>query len=75
MHPLPPPRPPPPPPPNASACTRSQVFAEFAGRKPAGAGIEGDTFTGTGDVKYHLGTSFDRPTASGAACKSADSHG
>lgn len=24
-----------------------------------------DTYTGSGDVKYHLGTSYDRPTLSG----------
>lgn len=39
-----------------------QVFAEFAGRKPT---VDGDTYTGSGDVKYHLGTSYDRPTLSG----------
>jgi len=39
-----------------------QIFSEFAG-----AGPEQDTkeYFGTGDVKYHLGTSYDRPTASG----------
>ena len=26
---------------------------------------EGDTYMGSGDVKYHLGTSYDRPTISG----------
>lgn len=41
-----------------------QVFSEFAGRKPH-KGVEGDTYTGSGDVKYHLGTSYDRPTLSG----------
>ena len=47
-----------------------QVFSEFAGRKPVqgqqGAGQGGDTYMGSGDVKYHLGTSYDRPTISGA---------
>lgn len=39
------------------------IFSEFsAGIKPVG---EAGTYTGTGDVKYHLGTSFDRPTRSG----------
>lgn len=41
-----------------------QVFAEFAGRTP-GRDDRGDTYTGSGDVKYHLGTSYDRPTLSG----------
>ncbi|KAI3434698.1 hypothetical protein D9Q98_002760 [Chlorella vulgaris] len=43
------------------------VFSEFAGRKPAkgGEGDTGDTYMGSGDVKYHLGTSYDRPTISG----------
>lgn len=41
-----------------------QVFAEFAGRKPS-SDPNSDTFTGSGDVKYHLGTSYDRPTLSG----------
>lgn len=41
-----------------------QVFSEFAGRKPV-KGVEGDTYMGSGDVKYHLGTSYDRPTISG----------
>ncbi|KDD76103.1 transketolase [Helicosporidium sp. ATCC 50920] len=40
-----------------------QVFSEFAGRRPAGASA--DDYTGSGDVKYHLGTSYDRPTLSG----------
>ena len=43
-----------------------QVFAEFAGRKPS---VDGDTYTGSGDVKYHLGTSYDRPTLSGGYCR------
>ena len=38
----------------------AQIFHEFGG-KPIG---EDDGFT-TGDVKYHLGTSFNRPTSSG----------
>lgn len=37
-----------------------QIFAEFGGMKP-----QGDSYFGTGDVKYHLGTSYDRPTVSG----------
>ena len=42
------------------------VFSEFAGRKPVkGGGEGGDTYMGSGDVKYHLGTSYDRPTISG----------
>ena len=41
-----------------------QVFSEFAGKSPtASDGTE--TYMGSGDVKYHLGTSFDRPTLSG----------
>ena len=44
-----------------------QVFAEFAGRKPRRdvGESDSDTYTGSGDVKYHLGTSYDRPTLSG----------
>ncbi|XP_068637184.1 uncharacterized protein [Aristolochia californica] len=39
-----------------------QIFSEFSGgTKPA----EGELYTGTGDVKYHLGTSYDRPTRGG----------
>jgi len=34
-----------------------QIFSEFGGVMPAGEG--------TGDVKYHLGTSYDRPTITG----------
>jgi 2-oxoglutarate dehydrogenase E1 component len=34
-----------------------QIFSEFGGIMPSGEG--------TGDVKYHLGTSYDRPTISG----------
>ena len=39
-----------------------QIFSEFSG-KPAEAGA--DEYTGSGDVKYHLGTSYNRPTSSG----------
>ncbi|XP_021771281.1 2-oxoglutarate dehydrogenase, mitochondrial-like [Chenopodium quinoa] len=40
-----------------------QIFSEFSiGRKPI---PEDALYVGTGDVKYHLGTSFDRPTLSG----------
>lgn len=39
-----------------------QIFSEFAGVGPDG---ESKEYFGTGDVKYHLGTSYDRPTASG----------
>jgi 2-oxoglutarate dehydrogenase complex dehydrogenase (E1) component-like enzyme len=39
------------------------ILSEFgAGIKPVG---EAGTYTGSGDVKYHLGTSFDRSTRSG----------
>ncbi|XP_002978362.2 2-oxoglutarate dehydrogenase, mitochondrial [Selaginella moellendorffii] len=38
-----------------------QIFSEFAGgTKPAESG-----YSGSGDVKYHLGTSYDRPTRTG----------
>ena len=37
-----------------------QIFSEFAGTTPSG-----EEYLGTGDVKYHLGTSYDRPTATG----------
>lgn len=41
-----------------------QIFSEFgAGIKPAE--LEAGGYTGSGDVKYHLGTSYDRPTRSG----------
>ncbi|KQJ82296.2 hypothetical protein BRADI_5g08235v3 [Brachypodium distachyon] len=41
-----------------------QIFSEFSGgTKPVNEG-EG-LYTGTGDVKYHLGTSYDRPTRGG----------
>ena len=39
-----------------------QIFSEFSG-KPAKAGE--DEYTGSGDVKYHLGTSYNRPTTNG----------
>lgn len=39
-----------------------QIFSEFAGVTPES---EGGEWSGTGDVKYHLGTSYDRPTTSG----------
>ncbi|KAE8676346.1 hypothetical protein F3Y22_tig00111618pilonHSYRG00007 [Hibiscus syriacus] len=41
----------------------SQIFSEFSGGiKPVD---EVGLYTGTGDVKYHLGTSYDRPTRGG----------
>lgn len=41
-----------------------QIFSEFSGGiKPASG--EFGSYTGTGDVKYHLGTSYDRPTRGG----------
>eukprot|EP00892_Ulva_mutabilis_P000834 jgi/Ulvmu1/10751/UM068_0041.1 len=39
-----------------------QIFTEFAGKAPKKGE---DQYLGSGDVKYHLGTSFDRPTSSG----------
>jgi 2-oxoglutarate dehydrogenase E1 component len=39
----------------------AQIFSEFTGVRPG----EGDGYSGTGDVKYHLGTSYDRPTVCG----------
>ncbi|KAL0540983.1 hypothetical protein IC582_021010 [Cucumis melo] len=40
-----------------------QIFSEFSGgTKPVN---EVGLYTGTGDVKYHLGTSYDRPTRGG----------
>nr|POF27214.1 2-oxoglutarate dehydrogenase, mitochondrial [Quercus suber] len=40
-----------------------QIFSEFSGgTKPVD---EIGLYTGTGDVKYHLGTSYDRPTRGG----------
>lgn len=38
-----------------------QIFSEFTGIKSG----DQDSFTGSGDVKYHLGTSYDRPTITG----------
>jgi len=44
----------------------SQIFSEFAGGvRPSGEGP--GVYTGSGDVKYHLGTSYDRPTLRGNA--------
>lgn len=40
------------------------IFNEFAGQGPADLD-EPSVFLGSGDVKYHLGTSYDRPTAYG----------
>ncbi|GAA0152658.1 dehydrogenase [Lithospermum erythrorhizon] len=40
-----------------------QIFSEFSGGIKPGGGD--DLYTGTGDVKYHLGTSYDRPTRGG----------
>ena len=40
-----------------------QVFSEFAGKSPISSSSE--AYMGSGDVKYPLGTSFDRPTTSG----------
>ncbi|KAK1282777.1 hypothetical protein QJS10_CPB22g00649 [Acorus calamus] len=44
-----------------------QIFSEFSGgtKPPVGADGEVGLYTGTGDVKYHLGTSYDRPTRGG----------
>ena len=51
-----------------------QIFSEFAGNptersdvaaSATGRGTGGELFEGTGDVKYHLGTSYDRPTTHG----------
>ncbi|KAI9128126.1 hypothetical protein K1719_001119 [Acacia pycnantha] len=39
-----------------------QIFSEFSGGQPED---EVECYTGTGDVKYHLGTSYDRPTRGG----------
>ena len=39
-----------------------QIFCEFSGGQPED---EVGLYTGTGDVKYHLGTSYDRPTRGG----------
>ena len=35
----------------------AQIFSEFSGKKMASG--EGE-YTGSGDVKYHLGTSYNR---------------
>jgi hypothetical protein len=52
----------------------SQIFTEFTGVKPKYA--QDDAYYGTGDVKYHLGTSYDRPTAiPGQFSKQSDLHG
>lgn len=41
-----------------------QIFSEFSGgTKPASDEL--GSYTGSGDVKYHLGTSYDRPTRGG----------
>jgi 2-oxoglutarate dehydrogenase E1 component len=42
----------------------SQIFSEFAGGTRPVEG-EDELYTGTGDAKYHLGTSYDRPTRRG----------
>ena len=42
----------------------SQIFSEFTGGTRPVKGEDG-LYTGTGDVKYHLGTSYDRPTRGG----------
>lgn len=39
-----------------------QIFSEFSGKKPKHSD---DEYYGSGDVKYHLGTSYNRPTATG----------
>jgi len=41
-----------------------QIFSEFTGGTRPVEGEDG-LYTGTGDVKYHLGTSYDRPTRGG----------
>ena len=45
----------------------AQIFSEFSGGlKPiTEEGDKTDLYSGSGDVKYHLGTSYDRPTLSG----------
>jgi 2-oxoglutarate dehydrogenase E1 component len=40
----------------------AQIFHEFGGMKPAE-----DDYSGSGDVKYHLGTSYRRPTVHGGS--------
>eukprot|EP00197_Chlamydomonas_leiostraca_P002032 CAMPEP_0202857420 /NCGR_PEP_ID=MMETSP1391-20130828/366_1 /ASSEMBLY_ACC=CAM_ASM_000867 /TAXON_ID=1034604 /ORGANISM="Chlamydomonas leiostraca, Strain SAG 11-49" /LENGTH=1038 /DNA_ID=CAMNT_0049536215 /DNA_START=20 /DNA_END=3136 /DNA_ORIENTATION=- len=41
----------------------SQIFVEFSGTPKDGS--DPSDYTGSGDVKYHLGTSFARPTING----------
>uniref|UniRef100_A0A1D1YN04 2-oxoglutarate dehydrogenase, mitochondrial n=2 Tax=Anthurium amnicola TaxID=1678845 RepID=A0A1D1YN04_9ARAE len=41
-----------------------QIFSEFSGSGSKAVEEDG-LYTGTGDVKYHLGTSYDRPTRGG----------
>jgi len=41
-----------------------QIFSEFSGGTKPVSEVVG-SYTGTGDVKYHLGTSYDRPTRGG----------
>lgn len=40
----------------------AQIFSEFSGKAQKGAENE---YMGSGDVKYHLGTSYNRPTVNG----------
>ncbi|GBF89902.1 hypothetical protein Rsub_02606 [Raphidocelis subcapitata] len=40
----------------------AQIFSEFSGKAQKGAENE---YMGSGDVKYHLGTSYNRPTING----------
>ncbi|KAI4353514.1 hypothetical protein L6164_002458 [Bauhinia variegata] len=42
-----------------------QIFGEFSGGQAGPSEDEVGLYTGTGDVKYHLGTSYDRPTRGG----------
>ncbi|KAF8071292.1 ogdh [Scenedesmus sp. PABB004] len=41
----------------------AQIFSEFTGKKLKGP--DEREYTGSGDVKYHLGTSYNRPTVGG----------
>lgn len=41
----------------------AQIFSEFSGKKLKGP--DEKEYTGSGDVKYHLGTSYNRPTVNG----------
>jgi 2-oxoglutarate dehydrogenase E1 component len=41
----------------------AQIFSEFSGKKLKGP--DEREYTGSGDVKYHLGTSYNRPTING----------